>query len=1811
MLRWLVSSLRPGKKRSAAVRALRVLRAEYLEARTLLAADPVISEFMADNANTIDDGYGTSSDWIEINNRGDTPIDLGGWYLTDDPSILTKWQFPDSPESELDVGEFRVVFASNTNPTQLDPAGNLHAGFRLGVGGEYVALVAPDGVTVVSEYGPMGTEYPEQFEDISYGMGNSIETTTLVATGAPVDVIIATAATDSAYGASWRGGDEATFRAAGGLTGWISGNGTGVGYDINTEYVGLIDTDVSEAMFNQGTSAYLRIPFTVADANAVVGLTLRMLYDDGFVAYLNGQEVARQFVDGEPAWNSVATTPNHEADAFEDFDITGSRSALLTGQNILAIHGINRTIDSSDFLVLPELVAQVTIGATGIGYLPVPTPGGPNGPWVDGFVEDTSFSVDRGIYHEPFDVVISTDTPGSTIVYTTDGSTPTESNGIRVPSSSGQTPPAATVLIATTTTLRAIAIKPGFEPTNVDTQTYIFPAAVANQTGVPAGYPTVWNNTAADYEVDPDVTGNPLYASTFADDLQSIPIVSLVSDSGNFFDAATGIYVNPEQRGVVWERPVSVELLNFENESDMQIDAGVRIFGGVSRQLDRTPKKSFRLQFKSEYGAAKLNFPFFEDSPVDTFDRLMLRGGYNYKWTHTSAEQETRAQYMRDQFSRASQLAMGQPASHGRYVHVFVNGLYWGMYNAVERPDESFAESYFGGNKDDYDVIKHGTPPEPISGDRVAWDAMFAIAKDAARSPAEKYNDLQEYLDIDNLIDYMIMIHYTGNVDAPILIGSTTSPRNFYASRPRVEGGQYKFFLWDSEHTLSETNVDRTELGVGNADDTPARLYGELRESEEFRLRFADHVNEHFFNGGALAAESSINRYLDIASQIDRAIVGESARWGDVRRAIPYTRDVEWLAEQNRLVQQFFPARHDVILNQWRADDLYPNAVAPAFSQHGGSFVDDLDVTISAPAGTIFYTVDGTDPRDAINNEPSAAALTWDGTPVSIASSATLNARVLDAGEWSALTSAIFVEETPPSLRVTEIMYHPETPAVGDASDLEFIELQNVGTQPLAVTGFQFTAGIDFTFPAMTLAAGDRVVVVSNQAAYLAHYGNGATIAGEFTGQLDNGGERIELVGSVGELIHDFEYQDNWYPHTDGEGYSLVIIDADATTPLTSWNDKSSWRASETIDGSPGSVDLGFAPETIVINEVSANGSGADGNWIELYNNTNAQVDLSGWWLSNATESLAQVTLPAGSLVPANGYLVLSQLADFGTSADPTSGFDLSPAGGDLLLSSPGTGLRVGGYRESIDYEGSPADGSYGTHVNSTGDVDFVLLSDPTRGAMNSSPAVGPVVINEVMYHPANSRPEYIEIINRTSGAVPLFDPLNSTNSWQFTNGVTYAFPAGTTLAGGELLVIASTDEATFRRHYALPANVTVLGPYDGALDNAGERLTLSMPGTQLPDGTVPQIPVDQVRYNNKLPWPEFAAGEGGSLNRTELAAYGNDPLVWNAGTSGGTPGAANESIDVTPPLVPRKLTARRISDKNICLSWHPSLDVESGISLYRVFLDGTFVGSSADTQFDYEADFANSTYAFQVTAVNGDRLESDYSDILATTREFLRDGQSPDTSYAGTADTFIGAGGTNAVYGQLEVLVADNGNVYAAQQRRMLLRWDVSPWSSASGLLDAAVELNLISAPAGREFYLYALNRDWQEGEATWNQFAAGSSWQVAGADGPLDRGNEILGMATSAADGMLSFEFNERGVRLVETWIADASANHGLLLVDAASVAPAQAPPPVEPVIHWQFDNTLANTGTGGAQFDATLAGARRCMSRANSPVPWTCKT
>ncbi|MBN1441722.1 MAG: CotH kinase family protein, partial [Planctomycetes bacterium] len=583
-------------------------------------------------------------------------------------------------------------------------------------------------------------------------------------------------------------------------------------------------------------------------------------------------------------------------------------------------------------------------------YFAVPTPGGPNGTGSVGFVEDTHFTVDRGFFEDPFEVEIATDTPGAEIRFTVDGSRPTATTGSIYDGA---------IAVSRTTTLRAAAFRSGLIPTNVDTQTYVFLDDVIVQTG--AGFPSTWGSVPADYRVDPDVVSSALYRDTIRDDLLSIPTLSIVMSIADLF-GPSGIYSNPTARGSAWERPASAELIHPDGREGFQIDAGAQIFGGASRTPTNTGKHSIRLVFKGIYGAAQLDYRLFEDSDVEAFDTIMLRGGYNYKWTHSSTDQQTRAQYARDEFARQCLKDMGQPCSHGFYVHLYLNGLYWGMYNLVERPDESFASAYLGGDKDDYDVIKAGEPPYAISGDKDFWNEMLALANGGLAGEAA-YAQIQEYLDVDSLVDYTILNHYIGNVDGPVCICGTNRPRNFYAARLREPGGKYHFFPWDSEHSLAETNVDRTEIGVADADDTPARLYARMRQNAEFRVRFGDHVHRHFASGGALTPQASIDRWMANASRIDRAIVGESARWGDYRRSVPYTRDVEWLAEQSRIVSSYLPVRSSIVLNQFRNDGLYPSIAAPVFQQNGGLVPPGFSLVMAAPEGAIYYTLDDSDPR--------------------------------------------------------------------------------------------------------------------------------------------------------------------------------------------------------------------------------------------------------------------------------------------------------------------------------------------------------------------------------------------------------------------------------------------------------------------------------------------------------------------------------------------------------------------------------------------------------------------------------------------------------------------------------------------------------------------------------------------------------------------------------------------------------------------------------------------------------------------------------
>jgi hypothetical protein len=327
------------------------------------AAGPVISEFVACNKASLLDADHDSSDWIEIHNPASTAIDLNGWYLTDDMNDPMKWQFP---EVQLAPDGYLVVFASGKD--RRDPTGQLHTNFALQTSGESVALVEPDGRTIVSAY----RDYPPQVADISYGVSGSTAfeiAAVLLPQGGDAKVLIPR----NSLGLDWT---KPGFNDAA----WLAGQ-TGVGYD----YAGLVGLDVA-AMYGVNRTVYIRIPFAVAEVASIDKLILKMRYEDGFVAYLNGIEVARANAPAgaQLTWNSGATATREDKDAVvvQEFDLTQSRSILVPGSNLLAVHGLNTSVTSSDLLILPELVGiqvqQLNLSTPIEGYLLHPTPSAAN-----------------------------------------------------------------------------------------------------------------------------------------------------------------------------------------------------------------------------------------------------------------------------------------------------------------------------------------------------------------------------------------------------------------------------------------------------------------------------------------------------------------------------------------------------------------------------------------------------------------------------------------------------------------------------------------------------------------------------------------------------------------------------------------------------------------------------------------------------------------------------------------------------------------------------------------------------------------------------------------------------------------------------------------------------------------------------------------------------------------------------------------------------------------------------------------------------------------------------------------------------------------------------------------------------------------------------------------------------------------------------------------------------------------------------------------------------------------------------------------
>ncbi|MGC6459301.1 MAG: FN3 associated domain-containing protein [Akkermansiaceae bacterium] len=556
----------------------------------------------------------------------------------------------------------------------------------------------------------------------------------------------------------------------------------------------------------------------------------------------------------------------------------------------------------------PEQKENVSYGfeAGGVteGFFSPPTPGAPNGNSFAGFVEDTKFNINRGFFNTPQSVVITTETVVATIRYTTDGSEPSPTNG---------TTYSGPLIIDETTVLRAMAFAPGLAPTNVDTNTYLF---------------------VDDVITSPEL-GVPV-SQLMRDSLTAIPSLSIVT---------------PSTINGTSEVATSFELINPDGSEGFQENCGVKNFGGAFTNFD---KKNFRMYFRSQYGAPKLDYPIFDGfdrgiAANDSFDQLNIRAG--------SHDMVARGFYMSNRFTDDTMLDMGNVNPHGRFMHLYINGRYWGVYHVRERWSADTLRAYLGGPKEGYEAINGnwnvGGWADPVAppydGDGSAWERIKNLALTSSPS---NYDNLVPYLDVPHFIDYMIMWMYGNSEDEYRCVG------------PNDVGSGFKWFLNDSDGYLRSTG-NRTGFASNtpgvfgrSAGDGPGSLFSLLYKAgnPDYRSLLADRIHRHYFNDGAMTPSKTIPRLQERCDEMDLPFHAEAERWN-------YRSHASWTSAKDSALNGLLPGRTSTMINYFRSAGFYPSTDAPVYSQHGGIVPDGFQLTINGNDGAIYYTTDGSDPR--------------------------------------------------------------------------------------------------------------------------------------------------------------------------------------------------------------------------------------------------------------------------------------------------------------------------------------------------------------------------------------------------------------------------------------------------------------------------------------------------------------------------------------------------------------------------------------------------------------------------------------------------------------------------------------------------------------------------------------------------------------------------------------------------------------------------------------------------------------------------------
>ncbi len=996
------------------------------------------------------------------------------------------------------------------------------------------------------------------------------------------------------------------------------------------------------------------------------------------------------------------------------------------------------------------------------------------------FCQTPTFSDNRGFYDTPFVLSLSTDIPGGTIRYTMDGSPPSTTAGLIYSSA---------LSITTTTVVRAIAYS-GSTVSPIATNSYIFLADVIQQPEDISGWPNPvyrlgrGTETARhDYGMDPAVVSNPAYSGSIIPGLLSIPTMSIVMDQSEFWEMYTG------DAGF----PGSVEII-YPNDAYPPEQFDLEVESHSHNYLKRSIKLDVNNSITSNL--LKTN-PITGNSATTNFTdtKFVIRGGNNRSWARNWNPDRTT--YGRDEWYRASQLAASGIGMRGTFVHLYVNGLYWGLFNPIQRQDAGFMTSYFGGDVNDWMTLNHNGID---GGDATRFTYLTTTLASKNMGIQANYEEAKQYLDVEKFIDYLMITWMSGMVDWPA--------NNYYGGNRNVPPEPFNYYAWDGEWSW-DTQTDcgscppndgawvhplfRSDKSGGAA---ITRLWHSLRANPEFMQLFVDRVNLQCFNNGPLSDTASRARWATINQYIETAIIAESARWGDgLNDGRTRTKNDDWIPEVARLdaLMNGNAARFIAAL---RAEGYYPDLDAVEFNKPGGSVIAGFELVMTNPntTGTIYYTTDGSDPKLA-NGAVSSSALVY-SSPITVPSSdiLTINARIKDGTEWSAKNTASY---SVLELYINEFLASNSTGITDESGSHEdWIEFYNAAALPVDIGGMYITDNLtDLT--QWQIPANDPIATTIPAGGYLLVWADN---------QPEEGPLHVNIkLGAGGEAIG---------LSTQGNSGIEVI---DSYTFGAQTTDISMGRFPDGVDNfvtfsnpTPRSANsLGFATG-IFINEFLAgnvNGitdeAGDHEDWIEIYNSNSAAVDIGGFYITDDLTNPLLFQLPtdnpSATTISPGGYIILwadGELAEGPLHISPKLG-----KGGEAI----GLTQQIGSAQQFIDsftFGAQMDDVSQGRYPD--GDAFQRFFYQPTPGVSNTIPFVTGLSINEALAVNTNSisdsngeKDPWIEIYNFNPdpidiGGLFISNDLGNPSLWQ----IPMTDPSATTIPSGGFITLWADNQS-------------------------------------------------------------------------------------------------------------------------------------------------------------------------------------------------------------------------------------------------------------------------------------------------------------------------------------------------------------------------------------------------------------------------------